>query len=193
MSAAVVGLVAAYLVLATLLLSLNLTSSWRWWVKGFAILVTTGFFGVTYHAVNGMTGWPTTQKLPPRFNIVWTRIVEPSKKNNDLGGIFIWAEELDANNVPASKPRSYQLPYTDAAARKVAHAQEKRDKGAEVMGRFDDQAGRDDVSGKTIKMGKIQQEGEQNAAVDTVPFREDDASLSFEDMPPVILPDKGPL
>jgi len=192
MSTAVAGLAVAYAALAVLLLSLNLTSSWRWQVKAAAILVTTGFFGVTYEAVDGMTGWPTTQKLPPRFNLVWTRIVEPDKKNNSAGGIFIWAEELNENNVPATRPRSYQLPYTEAMARKVAGAQERRDKGADVMGRFDDTK-REDASGKAIKMGKVVKEGEQNAAVDTVPFREDDASLSFEDLPPVVLPDKGPL
>lgn len=193
MSIAVAGLVSAYLVLAVLLLSLNLTSLWRWGVKAAAIVVTTGFFAVTWHALDGMMGWPTTQQLPPRFNLVWTRIVEPDKKNNDLGGIYIWAEALDENNVPVGKPRSYQLAYSDALARKVAGAQEKRDRGTEVMGKFDDEAGRQEETGKTIKMGRIQSNGEQNAAVDTVPFREDSASLSFEDLPPVVLPDKGPL
>ena len=193
MSVSVAGLTVAYVVVAVLLLSLNLTSSWRWWVKAAAILVTTGFFAVTYLAVEGMTGWPTTQKLPPRFNLVWTRIVEPDRKNNDAGGIYIWAEELDQNNVPAGRPRSYQLPYSETMARKVAGAQERRDKGADVMGKFDDAPPREETEGKTIKMGRIAKEGEQNAATDTVPFREDAASLRFEDLPPVVLPDKGPL
>ena len=57
-------LVAAYGIVTMLLLSLNLTSLWRWWVKAGAIIVTTVFFGVTYLAINGLMGWPTTQKLP---------------------------------------------------------------------------------------------------------------------------------
>src|SRR3984893_10780934 len=194
MTSSVSGLVAAYLVLAVLLLSLNLTSLWRWWIKAAAILVTTGFFAITYQAMSEMTGWPTTQRLPSRFNLVWTRIVEPDKKTSSAGGIYIWAEELDENNVPAGKPRSYQLSYTDALARKIASAQEKRDRGSDVMGRLDDDPGRrDETSGKTIKMGQIQKNGEQNAATDTVPFMDDAASLNFEELPPVVLPDKGPL
>ena len=66
MTSAVLGVVTAYLVLGVLLLSLNLTSLWRWWVKAGAVIVTTGFFGVTYQTVNGMMGWPTTQRPPPR-------------------------------------------------------------------------------------------------------------------------------
>jgi hypothetical protein len=42
-------------------------------------------------------------------------------------------------------------------------------------------------------MGQIQKNGEQNAATDTVPFMDDAASLNFEELPPVVLPDKGPL
>jgi hypothetical protein len=194
MTFALLGLVAAYLVLGVLLLSLNLTSLWRWWIKAGAVVVTTGFFGVTYQTINGMMGWPTTQRLPPRFNLVWTRIVEPDKKTNSVGAVYIWAEELDENNVPASKPRSYQLSYTDALARKIEGAQEKRDRGTDVMGRIDDDPGRrEDASGKNIKMGQIQKDGEQNAATDTVPFMDDAASINFEELPPVVLPDKGPL
>jgi hypothetical protein len=193
-TAAVAGIVAAYAVLALLLLSLNLPSLWRWWIKAAAIVVTIGFFGITYQSVNGVMGWPTTDKPPPRFNLVSSRIVEPDRKSNTLGGIYIWAEALDQNNVPARTPRSYHLPYSDALARKVAGAQEKRDRGIDVMGTFDDDGRRRaEDAGKTIKMGQIQKDGEQTAATDTVPFREDSASISFEELPPVILPDKGPL
>jgi hypothetical protein len=194
MTFAALGLAAAYLVLGVLLLSLNLTSLWRWWIKAGAVVVTTGFFGVTYQTVNGMMGWPTTQRLPPRFSLVSTRIVEPDKKTDSGGAIYIWAEELDQNNVPASKPRSYQLSYTDALARKIAGVQQKRDQGIDVMGRLDDEPERrDETSGKTIKMGQIQNNGEQNAATDTVPFMDEAVSLNFEELPPVVLPDKGPL
>ena len=193
MTASVLGLASAYLVLAVLLLSLNLTSLWRWWIKAGAVVVTTGFFGVTYMAANGIMGWPTGQRLPPRFNLVWTKTVEPDKKTNTAGVVYIWAEALDENNVPARTPRSYQLAYTDALARKIAEAQEKRDKGAEVMGRLDDDPGqRDDATGKTIKMGQIQKNGDyEHVAADTVPFRDDAASINFQELPPVVLPDKG--
>jgi hypothetical protein len=191
MTTSVLGLASAYLLLAVLLLSLNLTSLWRWWIKAGAIVVTTGFFAVTYVAVNGLMGWPTAQRLPPRFSLVSTKIVEPDKKTNSGGVVYIWAEALDESNIPAGTPRSYRLAYTDALAQKIAKAQEERDQGHEVMGRLnDDLERRDDLTGKDIKMGRIQKNGEGNAAMDTVPFRDDAASLNFEDLPPVVLPDK---
>ena len=194
MTTSILGLAAGYLVLAVLLLSLNLTSLWRWWVKAGAILVTTGFVGATYLALDGLMGWPTARPLPPRFNLLWTRIVEPDKKTNSAGAIYIWAEELDDNNVPAATPRSYRLSYADALARKIAAAQEQRDRGVDVMGRIDEDLGRrETVTGKTRKIGRIEKNREHNAAADTVPFMDDAASLSFEALPPVILPEKGPL
>jgi len=186
-------LVAAYIVLAVLLLSLNLTSLWRWRIKAAAIMFTTVFFAITYRSVNDLMGWPTTQRLPPRFNLVSTLISEPNKKTHDPGGIYLWAEELSADNVPSGRPRSYQLNYSDALARKVSSAQEKRDRGVDVMGRvYDDDPGGQERQGD-IKMGEIRKSDEQNAATDTVPFMDDGTRLGFEELPPIVLPDKGPL
>jgi hypothetical protein len=194
-NSAVVGLVAAYAVVAVLLLSLNLTSLWRWWVKAAAIVVTISLFAVTYRGVHGLMGWPTTQKLPPRFSLVWTVISEPNKKGNNPGSIYLWVDELDANNVPSGRPRSYQLAYSKGLARKISSAQEKREHGQEVMGVANQQQVPPDAQPKeNVKMGRLQPDkGEQNAATDTVPFMEDGSQLDFADLPPVLLPDKGPL
>ncbi|MBV9250319.1 MAG: hypothetical protein JO227_13870, partial [Acetobacteraceae bacterium] len=94
MNSSVVALVTAYAAVAVLLLSLNLTSLWNWRIKAGAILVTTALFGVTYHGLHGLTGWPTTQKLPPRFSLLWTVVSEPNKKANNPGSIYVWADEL---------------------------------------------------------------------------------------------------
>jgi hypothetical protein len=194
LSTPVIALGAAYVVVAVLLLSLNLTSLWRWWIKASAIIVTTAFFGISIQAINGLTGWPTTQKLPARFNVLWTAVVEPDKKTNNPGSIYLWAAELDANNVPSTRPRSYQLPYSDSLMRKITQAQEKRERGVDVMGRIDDgqPVTRDELK-NDIKMGKITKSGEELTAAETVPFMDDSARLNFEELPPVVLPDKGPL
>lgn len=195
MSVALIGLVAAYIAVAMLLLSLNLTSLWRWWVKAAAIVVTTVFFGVTYHTINGLMGWPTVQRPPPRFSLVWTHVSEPDRRTNNPGAIYLWADELDRNNVPSGRPRSYQLPYSDALARKAASAQEKRDRGVDVMGVVVDRPPPPDAQPRSdIKMGQVDpNKGEHNAAMDTVPFMDDGTRLGFQDLPPVILPEKGPL
>ena len=194
MSSPVAGLVAAYALVTMLLLSLNLTSLWRWWIKAAAIIVTTAFFGVTYAAINGLLGWPTTQQLPPRFNLVSSRIIEPDRRTNSPGHIYLWADELDTNNIPTGTPRSYQLRYSDALARKITGAQEKRDHGLDVMGRVSDgEAPRAEIR-RDVRLGPAQNDkGQQSPAKDTVPFKEDSSGISFENLPPVILPDKAPL
>ena len=195
MNFAVVGLVAAYMAVVLLLLSLNLTSLWRWWVKAAAIVVTTVFFGVTYQTIHGLMGWPTTQRPPARFNLVSTHVSEPNKRAHNPGAIYLWAEELDVNNVPTGRPRSYQLSYSDALARKIAAIQEQRDQGIDVMGVVVDAKARPDADPKSdTKMGQMQiNKGQQNAATDTVPFMDDGTRLGFQNLPPVLMPDKGPL
>jgi hypothetical protein len=191
----VIVLTVAYAGVAMLLVSLNLTSLWRWWIKAAAIIVTTIFFGLSYDAMNGLMGWPTTQKPVGRFNFISSQIAEPDRRTHAPGYIYLWADDLDANNVPSGKPRSYQLPYSDALAHKVADAQEKRDRGVGVMGKIADidTEPRNEKS-SNAKQGKMQDDkGQQSPATDTVPFKEDGSDLSFEDLPPVLLPDKDAL
>jgi hypothetical protein len=192
-SSAVVGLVAAYVSIAVLLLSLNLTSLWRWWVKAAAIIITTAFYGITFASLNGLMGWPTTQKLPTRFSLVSSVIAEPDRKTNSPGHIYLWADTLDANNIPSGRPRSYQLTYSEKLARKISQAQEKRDQGIEVMGLLADREPPPAQPRSDIKLGQMQDsKNQQSPATDTVPFREEASDISFEDLPPVLLPEKGP-
>ena len=196
MSAGILGLVAAYILIAMLLLSLNLTSLWRWWVKAAAIVMTTVFFAITYQAIHGLLGWPTMQSMPAQFSLIWAVVNEPNRLTQAPGSIYLWADAMDANNVPSGRPRSYELPYTEALARKVAAAQEKREQGHEVMGlRLDGKPPPNMQPATNIKMGQNQtnKTAQQNPAADTVPFMEDGTNLGFQDMPPVVLPDKGPL
>ena len=195
MNASVVELVSAYVLVTTLLLSLNLTSLWRWWIKAAAIVLSTVFFGVTYIAINGLMGWPTSHKLPSRFSLVSSMINEPNKRTRDPGHIYLWLAELDENNIPSGTPRSYQIGYTSALARKIADAQEKHDRGQEVMGVLSDHQPSPDAEPRSdIKTGRTQDNNGQEApATDTVSIKEVGDDLTFEDLPPVVLPDKGPV
>ncbi len=194
MSVSVIGVVAAYGIVTMLLLSLNLTSLWRWWIKAGAIIVTTVFFGVTYLAINGLMGWPTTHKLPSRFNLVSSVVIEPDRRTNNPGHIYLWATEIDENNVPSGTPRSYQIGYTSSLARKIAGAQEKHDSGQEVMGVISDRQPSEDAEPRSdIKNGRMQDNGQQAPATDTVSIKEEGDDIVFQDLPPVLLPDKEPL
>ena len=82
-SLSVFGLVASYVALAALLVSLNIASLWAWWVKALAIVVMTGFYVGSYVSVSGMLGWPALAAPPDHFQLISSTIVEPSKRTGD--------------------------------------------------------------------------------------------------------------
>ncbi|HEY4918957.1 MAG TPA: hypothetical protein VII40_02530, partial [Xanthobacteraceae bacterium] len=116
MTSSVVGLALAYVAVGVLLLWLCLGSRIAWWIKATAIVVTSGFFVVAFFATNGLLGWPARGPLPGKFQLLWTRVVEPDARAGDAGAIYLWVEEVDDDNVPSGLPKSYRLPYSRALA-----------------------------------------------------------------------------
>jgi hypothetical protein len=116
MNTVVLAISVAYVVIAVLLLCMGLTSRFAWWLKGVVIVVTSVFFIESFFATKGLLGWPGTGQLPHRFQLLWTRVVEPDPKISDPGAIYLWVEELDENNVPSGTPRSFKLVYTQPLA-----------------------------------------------------------------------------
>jgi len=186
---------AAYVVLAALLLSLNAVSLWRWWVKIAAVVITTGFFGATYVFATGLLGWPTPMEPPHQFNLLWSRIVEPNAVNGVEGAIYLWAQELDDTKRPKGAPRAYSLTYTRPLAIIVAGAQEKRDKGIQVMGTLDKGGNGKSSQDQDAPQGKPSLNANNRSGApgqtDAVAFSVD-AELHFQDLPPAELPDKVP-
>jgi hypothetical protein len=125
MTTTLLAISAAYVVTSVLLLWAGLTSPLRWWVKAAAITVTSLFFVEAFFSTKGLLGWPGSGRLPGRFQLLWTRVVEPDPKLRDAGSIFLWVEEVDENNVPTGTPRSYRLPYTKPMADKSLKARDE--------------------------------------------------------------------
>lgn len=65
------------------------------------------------------------REIAAQFQLLWTRVVEPDPKTADHGSIFLWVEEVDANNVPTGVPRSYRLPYSRPLADKSNKARDE--------------------------------------------------------------------
>jgi hypothetical protein len=190
--APVLAAVAAYALIGMLLLSLNLTSRWIWWIKAGAIVTTTAFFGVSYLAITSFFGWPSRDTLPSRFQLVWSKVVEPDAHSRNPGAIYLWLEELDENNLPSGVPRAYQLRFDPNLARRVNDAQERRQRGEEVAGKAETIDQNDELA-ELGAMHPPPESGLNVGGVDTVPFADDGLQVQFEDMPPPILPDKPPL
>lgn len=206
---ALFGTVGAYALLGILLLSLNITSRWRWWVKLGTILLTTVAFIGTYIAITGLLGWPSAQAMPERFSLLSARIIEPDKASGAPGRLFMWAEEVDAENLSIAEPRGYEVVYTVALAQMLREAQQSLLEGDQVLGESlkepeaaeaatpDMIPGTDDTTseeadGETeapIGMGNGQQGigGGDGYLLDVTD------SLRLSDMPPPDMPDKAPL
>jgi hypothetical protein len=197
---ALIGTVAVYVLLALLLLSLNIFSLWRWWIKAGAIVLTTLAFILLYVSLTGLVGWPSNNKLPPRFSLVATRIVEPDKARGGPGHIYLWVEEVDEHQIPTTPPRGYEVAYSNDLAKKTDEAQQLLKGGQKVLGQVQatsDKQGKADpnaaptdqsnsnIAGQGSKNGQAQSGNSTGAETLT-----DAASIVFSDMPPVDLPDK---
>lgn len=125
MTTTLLAISAAYVVVSVLLLSTGLASPIRWWLKATAIVVTSLFFVEAFFATKSLLGWPGSGRLPGKFQLLWTRVVEPDPKIHDAGSIFLWVEEVDENNVPVGTPRSFRLPYTKPMADKSLKARDE--------------------------------------------------------------------
>jgi len=132
-----IELVAAYVVMAGLLLSIAIWNRLRWWIRAGSIVITFGFFFVTFMSVRHMLGWPTAEQLPDRFELLWAFVQEPDEATRYPGAIYVWAMKLagegaieeaevytpgavDTRVAVAQMPRAYRLPY-DRSSHKDVH------------------------------------------------------------------------
>jgi hypothetical protein len=195
----IAGGVAIFVVLALLLLSLNLASLWRWWIKAGAIVVTLSGIIVLYLAMAGLIGWPSTEAMPKRFSLLSTRIVEPDKLRGLPGHIYLWIEEVDEHQIVISPPRAFEVPYEVETATDVATAQEQVNTGGKVLGQFAATSSEvptrpanaqalGDAKPKDIAVTTDRKGGAGGEGAETIG---DPGMLTFSEMPPVDLPDKG--
>ncbi len=182
----IMWVVLAYVAIGVLLLSMNLTSRWRWWIKATAIVVTGGFFVGSYLAVVSVLGWASPDAPPSRFALLATRVVEPDRITGGAGVIYLWLEELDENNIPSGRPRGYSLSYTRDFADAVSQAQDLLANGEEVEGAVTPRTLEEDRS-QPNAVPPADTEGGQFGS----PFRPTEHDLVFNNMPPVKLPDKS--
>ena len=159
------GLIVAYLLVAAMLLSLNLYSTWHWFVKTAMNVIVVAFILVTYHSWPGLLGWPTERDLPKQFYLHAVNIDEPNR-------IYLWGADIE-HGLGRSIPRSFALPYSAKLHDSVDKASRKLRKGLPVVGQVTNTAGSiDELS--TL---------EQTQASDT--------DIVFVDAPQALIPGKN--
>ncbi len=132
-----VGIIGAYLVLAILLVNLIGYTRWAGSVKAALVLSVTALYYVTYLSVPPLRGWPTSEQLPRRFNLVGVRVQEPDKIANTLGRIYLWVMDMEQALGP-HVPRAYALPFTPELHAKVTQAAGKLRKNIPQLGENED-------------------------------------------------------
>jgi len=188
------GVIASYLVIAVLLLSLNLASRGHCTVKPAASAATTGFFAVSYVSIGGLIGWPSEARMPGHFQLHWATVVEPDKLNGLPGSIYLWVEALDEANIPSGTPRAFRVPYSRELADRIGRAKERIEQGKDQAGTVRDfEVSESEPDEDRRLAGAPPREGEPASTGDPTAFIQHMPSIEFDDMPPPALPPKQPL
>lgn len=166
------GLVAAYVLVALLLLGALLYTRWSWRAKSALIVLVSAFYAVTYYSLPPLLGWPTADRLPERFNLVAIYVQEPDKASGDEGAIFLWVTDL-AEGARRTEPRAYRVPFEGALHERVVEAGNKMRKGLPQLGEL-----REEELGPSAKPKDTTQAGQKSVAIE------------FFDLPDPLFPEK---
>lgn len=171
MTLGISGLIAAYILLAVLLLSINLYSKWSWQVKAITIVITSTFYIISYLSFPPLLGWPTDQHLPSHFRLLSTEVHQPDKLTGDDGSIFLWVKEIEDITTQVL-PRAYILPYSNLLHEKIISAQSKIDHGIPQLGEYEE----DDST--------------RQGVIDSSESGQESLDIQFYDLPDPLFPDK---
>jgi len=174
-------LAVAYALSAALLLNIWIASRWHFGIKILLVLLMAVFYIGSYNGIRDLRGWPTDQTPPERFRLLSATIVEPDKRNNSDGHIYLWLQALDEKQSLVFEPRGHRLPYSIAMAEKVQKAMEKTERGATINGQQKPR------SEQTLKQ-------EQAAGADVehgiTINKEEEMGLEFSEQAAMVLPAK---
>jgi hypothetical protein len=191
----VLAISAAYVVMGVLLLVIVLTARLAWRVKAAIILITSLFFILVFFSTRDLLGWPGGGQLPARFQLLWARIVEPDRKSDNKGAVFLWVEEIDGNNIPSGLPRSYRLPYSRPLADRSLAARDQIMEGNAQLGTAEELASEQRTDSqqdpdRTLQAGGRVEPGLANVELD--PALQSAQRIEFAPMVLPLLPPKTP-
>jgi hypothetical protein len=161
------------------------------WISIAAATASVGLFYGTYVALGEVRGFPSDSTPPEFFKLHWARVVEPNALSGDEGRVFLWLEELDADNYPSGTPRAYALPYTLDLVRKVDGALASIQSGEDVAGRLN----QDPLDEGTAERLALEIETRQGNQADSGTVGErvlsmDFGGVTFVPMPAPVTPEK---
>lgn len=114
----------AYVLIVIFLLLISLRSPYRWQYKAGIILLCSLFYGVIWHTLPKLQGWPIDDPVPDEFQLISKHIVQPNKLKGSEGAIYMWVIDLTEDADPI--PRAYQLPYKEELHKELITAAKRR-------------------------------------------------------------------
>lgn len=128
-----IALVAIFVFVCILLLSLLVRSKWNWIIKSMTTVITGGLFALVFFSIIDMQGWPTVDTMPDKFEFVGYYIDSPNPMIGKEGFVVLWILEL--NNEIGKKPRAYIIPYySKNLHKKLQEAKKRRNAGQRMKG-----------------------------------------------------------
>jgi len=161
----ITGLTVAYIALATLLLGLNLYSSWSWIVKSLCNLLMIALCWITFQSWPGLLGWPAERDLPTLFYLYAVAVEEPDR-------IYLWGSDLE-EGMGRSVPRSYAVVYSPTLHDRVDKASRKLRKGLPVIGQ--------------VNVGNVS--ADESDTLEQI--QANDQDITFIDAPQALVPGKN--
>jgi len=171
MTLGISGLIAAYIVLAVLLLSINLYSKWSWRIKVMTIFITSAFYIISYFSFPPLLGWPTKQALPSHFMLLSSEVHQPNKLTGTEGAVYLWLKEVE-DITTYVQPRAYVLTYSNSLHEIIISAQSKIDRGISQLGEYEE----DDSMRQEV--------------LDSSETGKESLDIQFYDLPDPLFPDK---
>ncbi len=189
----ILSLVIAYAGLGVLLLIAVTRTNLPWTAKAGAIIATSALYIVVFFRLQGLLGWAAYEALPPRFELLWARVVESNFVNNEAGAIYLWVETLDNANRPSLVPRAYVLPYSAELAKKVKAVNNELMLGHHIEAKpkdFGSGGGQNNPGGAPARVGGGIGGDPSGGILDTKFLGGGAPSIDFAPLPPPILPPK---
>jgi len=103
-------LVGSYVFIAVCVLLTLVYARIDWRLKSTIITMSLAFFVWSYFGLSQIMGWPSDRKLPEKFGLVSSLVVEP--RQGDGGSIYIWARLRDGDGNQIREPHAFKLPYS---------------------------------------------------------------------------------
>ncbi|MEZ0219801.1 MAG: hypothetical protein ACAH22_05845 [Tardiphaga sp.] len=192
----IIGLSLGYVLLGLLLLLAVVRTRLPWPVKAGAVAVTSAFYVLVFFRTQGLLGWSADDPLPPNFQLLWVRSVEPNIAQGEPGAIHMWVEALDDDNLPSGAPRAYRRPYSTALARKAERARTEIAAGhpqggrAAQFGSGEGELPPGGPPGALFASGEPGGDPSGGGLLDPAFMRGDSQSITFAPMPVPVLPAK---